>query len=315
MSTFTSNPASSRNPVAKAYVTVDLNDYFDFSGPVPRGKSGVVKVSITGVSQSGGISGEKMSLVVKPANYDAACNDQDELFNLDGGTATLGSYGTTPYTHTTNINYGQFGDSARVNPDGTVHLCCVELTLPDATAVPPSSPVTLTVTATITFTEVSPYAALGGASSRTVSLSLGDGQPADVGYIPLGNTAIADGYAAVQITGVTSTVTPRDCDCSPGCACSPAPVVTVALPGGRPLLQTAVPKGTGVSKGVKWTGWVFAINNSKLDASAGRMNRSDAGSSTLESLLANLGLQRSPADRGRGAVSAGVNYDIKWGAV
>jgi hypothetical protein len=240
-------------PKARIAIPIDPMDYWDDTNK--RFKSGCLKIQITEVADS--ISGrggsEKPTLVVRPPHYNAACHS--EYRRADGTIALAANY-----NHFVAINYGVPGPSAVLGPDGIGEALCVEVELePDTTGSG-----TFSITYTTTFTEISPYSALGSPNcSGTVSLTLLEGQDAAWSMITVSPTGedVTDGYVAIQLSTLASTVRPGALPDNP-------PSIEVASGGaGEPLFASNLSLSDTFSRSfARNFTRVFAINGSKVDA-------------------------------------------------
>jgi hypothetical protein len=146
------------------------------------------------------------------------------------------------------------------------------------------------VTYTSTFTEVSPYAALGSPNcSGTASLEVLKEQAADWAMITMDPTGedVTNGYVAIQLSSVATTAKGGDLPDS-------APILEVAAGGqGLEMLSFSLPlQDTRSRTFANFFTRVFAINNYKVDAQGTCVQLPDGSQAVLN--LLNVGLKNGP---------------------
>ncbi len=271
-------------PFARLSVPGDIRDFYD-STTHDRYKSGYVASVLSQLALTGTFgAGDTLSVLVKPPNYNPGCGHTELKYYP---TATGNVFTGLSYTVNTACNYGLPGPSARLEGDQTISYVDVELTLTPASDASTSSLVPA-LTYTNTITSIDPYTAIGG-SAISGALALYPDTPESWLTVTYPVTALV--AVAVQLASLTATVQQG----VPAGSDAPLFVATnVPQSGGQSICNVKMPLGASVAR-VKtfydlYT-YVFAINNSKVDANGAPVVRPSPG--TVEWNLINAGLTKS----------------------
>lgn len=267
MSTVVSTTLNAASPSCRLAITANVKDFWDSTNK--RFKSGLVKTSITALSISGTLgSGEKVHFTLQPAVHNPARNGKAEY----NPTATGSVSGFSTFTHNTAVNYGNLDPSAAPEPDGSITLAVVDVSLPSGDLS--GSTLTATVTYTKTFTELSPYSVMSGPQTVSVSAGTPSVAPWSLQGWETGDFSGED-YFRVQFQSLATT-------------CRGVGHFTATA--GAMNLSVPVPYGDArVLSLADSYQHVFAVNNSELDSSCPLVNDQAAGT-TIYNFL-NCGLE------------------------
>jgi hypothetical protein len=289
--------------VPDAVTGCKLRDFWDDTNK--RYKSGVMVVTVTSITWTGGATGETLSISVQPPNYNAL-NDTQAIYTPD---AAAHAWGGTTYKNVAAVNYGRPGPSAVLEPDGTITLLAVDLALASNAFTDVASTVVVTVAGTATFTEYSPYAAVGG-TAKEIDLTAG---PLSYVYLTAGSAGawgmvtqdIMTGYGAVVVQ-LDSLVT----GLIPGTVGGGAQfqLTNPAQAGGSPLAALDQPVPRAAQKTTAFADnytYVFAVNNNLIDTNATQVG-TPAGTAYN---LCNAGVQAAGGNDGDTATAV-LSYHL-----
>jgi hypothetical protein len=311
--TVVSQTIDKNNPEARLAVQVEARDASVCDSTNRRFRCGVWKVQITALTASAGVqAGDTLRATIQPANYDPLCNDQviQETIGAGGGTTVaLGA----EYDHVVAINYGLPGPSAVMEKDGTITLAVIDLELM-TTNLELASSIIATATATVTFTEVPAYGGMSSPTARTASLAVSPQNEANWAMLSVdqpGSPSTYFGYAAIQLSSLTSSLTP---DSMPSATPTALTITTVPQMYGQLMTVCSypLPKSQGRSKTfADFFTRVFAINKGKIDGNATGVYQ--AGRATPIFNLMNCGLTKDASSTDLAV--AGLSYAEKVASV
>ncbi len=261
-------------PSCRLAISVPTKDYWDDTNK--RYKSGVVQAIISSVAFSGTFtSGEKLALSIAPPNYRPNCHGRADDLNhaVDAGSWTTG------YLLNTAVNYGLLGPSAAPQPDGSNDLIYVDVSLIGDDSGQITSDVTILVTYTVGFTEISPYSTLSTTDTYTDTVALNDfSYPPAWGTVTVGSAYVSSGAAAVQLTNLESHVTGDQPGGAPVFVAATMP--QVGQPGLNYSWQVPATVGRSLALADRYT-WVFAVNGGRMDAAATPVQELGSGKVSL----------------------------------
>jgi hypothetical protein len=248
-------------PGCKVTAQVLLHDFWDSTNK--RYKSGVVVTTIDQVKWTGTTaSGETATITAQPPNYQEDCNDQVTLRPDITSVTDVDNL----LKHVTAINYGMPDSSAVLEPDGTISLVDVTFYLNANAFTPIASLVSVIVTYTTTFTEISPYSTIGG-TSYSADLAIGNGSAADWG---MATSPVASGFKsiALQLQSLEWSVIPGE---NSGMLAPSFQLSNPARNGGAVVANYNTPLAQSAGRSLSYHDYytcIFAVNDGKLDANA-----------------------------------------------
>lgn len=282
-------------------VVVDPADYLKADGSPKSGYFTVTPNYITASGSSGaGFSKSLMKFPFVDTKHGPAVVDGSG--SLSDGTAYYSGGGGLGVTTPVYVAYnaGVPGPQARILPNGLIELWCHEIELPFTTTVVDGA-MTLSLNYDLTFTEIDPTDALSSPTTGTLSVALANEATQDV------DTLTAPSLSGGKVLVVR--VTDVDAELGTGCDCKGGGGIALyaTVPGGNgnPItLYSGYLADTKQDQTVTKSQWILAVNDGKLDQSAG-CYRVAGGSNTFEILNV---LIRGYAG---GFASATVGYSYK----